>query len=52
MSDLELRIYAMNVARESEGAKATTDELLRAADELFWWLKTGAYGDDVAPKPN
>ncbi len=49
MSDLELRIYAMEVAKLTEGAKATTDVLLLAADDVFRWLKYGVFGEPKQP---
>lgn len=43
MDDLELRLYAIDLARETEGEKASTDEVLRAADEIFYWLRHGVF---------
>ena len=45
MDDLELRLYAIDLARETEGEKASTDEVLQAADEIFYWLKHGVFGE-------
>ena len=43
MSDMELRLIALGVAKETAGPKANPDEVLSAADEIFYWLKHGVF---------